>query len=154
VNELVCLSGVGVSISTLLEDVDAAAQSDVNVLITAERSAGRNVVAQLIHLQSRRGSGPLVTLDCAAGLRREHFARLEMARGGTIFIDHVDEMTPEMQAQLMHFLETDRDSLDVRVIASTDRGLLERAAAGGFREDLYYRLNVIHVLIPPTTTAS
>jgi two-component system NtrC family response regulator len=149
VNDPVCLVGAAVSLHTLLGDVDAAACSDANVLITGERGAGKNTVAQLIHLQSHRSRGPLVTVDCATEVHPEHFERLDMARGGTILIDHIEELSPEMQAHLMLFLETGRRLLDVRVIAAADRDLLDGIAAGEFREDLYYRLNVIHLMIPP-----
>jgi DNA-binding NtrC family response regulator len=151
VNDRVCPTGVGVSIPTLLQDLDAAARSDVNVLITTERTSGRSAVAQLIHHQSDRGCGPLVTLDCAGALRPENFDRLETARGGTILIDHVQEMTAEMQARLMQFLEADHKSLEVRVIAAADSSLLDKTAGGQFREDLYYRLNLIHLVMPPTS---
>jgi DNA-binding NtrC family response regulator len=147
VNESVCLTGSSVSIRTLREDVEAAAGCDANVLITGEPGIGKNAVAQLIHLQSGRGREPLVTLDCAADPSCENFDRLDLARGGTILIDHVDAMNPETQERLMQFLETGRRALDVRVIAAAEGDLLEQVAAGGFREDLYYRLNVIHVVI-------
>ena len=129
--------------------MEAASGSDANVLITGETGVGRNAVVQLIHLQSYRSRGPLVTVDCAADVGREHFERLELAHGGTIVIDHVEELSPEMQAHLMLFLETSRRVLDVRVIAVADSDLLDKVGAGEFREDLYYRLNVIHLVIPP-----
>ena len=144
-NEPVCFIGAAVSIPTLREDVEAAASSDANVLITGERGVGKNAVARLIHLQSHRSRAPLVTVDCAEEIRPKHFERLAMARGGTILIDHIEELSPQMQAHLMRFLETDRPVLDVRVIAAAGCDLYGQTAAGMFREDLYYRLNVIHV---------
>lgn len=132
---------------TLLGDVDAAACSDANVLITGESGAGRNAVAQLIHLQSHRGRGPLVTVDCAADVRPQNFDRLDVARGGTILIDHIEELSLELQAHLMQFLETGRRVLNVRVFTAADCDLFDKVAAGDFREDLYYRLNVIHLVM-------
>ena len=128
--------------------MDAAAYSDANVLITGESGAITGSVAQVVHFQSRRGRGPLVTVNCAAGVRPENFQRLEIARGGTILIEHIQEMSREMQAHLLLFLESGRRLLDVRVIAAADGDLLAKVRAGEFREDLYYRLNIIHLVLP------
>jgi DNA-binding NtrC family response regulator len=149
VKESVYAVGAALSTRTLREDVEAAANSDASVLITGDSGVGKNAVAQLIHLQSRRGPGPLVTVDCAADVSAETFERLDMAHGGTILIDHIEETSTEMQAYLAQFLETRGRVLDVRVIAAADCNLLDKVAAGEFREDLYYRLNIIHVVMPP-----
>jgi DNA-binding NtrC family response regulator len=155
-----------------------AARSDAKVLITGESGVGKEVVARLIHQRSRRARSPLVTINCAGVpdslLESELFGHLrgsftdayrdkrgwfDEAHGGTIFMDEVGDMSLRMQGLLLRFLEngeiqrvgSDRvDSrIDVRVIAATNRDLLARTADKSFREDLYYRLNVIHVTIPP-----
>jgi len=159
-------------------EIDCAARSDAKVLITGESGVGKEVVARLIHGRSARRNAPLVTINCAGipdtllaselfGHARGSFTDayrdkqgwIEQAHRGTIFLDEIGEMSPQMQALLLRFLEngeiqrvgSDRKttSVDVRVIAATNRRLIERVAAGEFREDLYYRLNVIHIEIPP-----
>jgi len=159
-------------------EIDCAARSDAKVLITGESGVGKEVVARLIHERSARRNAPLVTINCAGipdtllaselfGHARGSFTDayrdkqgwIEQAHRGTIFMDEIGEMSVQMQALLLRFLEngeiqrvgSDRktSSVDVRVIAATNRRLIERVAAGEFREDLYYRLNVIHIEIPP-----
>ena len=173
-----CFIGTGVSTCRLREDLDSAARSDAKVLITGESGVGKEVVAHLIHRQSRRSRAPLVTINCAGvpdtlleselfghvrgsftDAHRDKPGRLELANGGTIFMDEVGEMSLRMQALLLRFLETGeiqrvgadtpQRPLDVRVIAATNRNLRERVTSKEFREDLYYRLNVIHLSIPP-----
>jgi len=170
--------GVSAAIRTIEEDIQYASRSDAKVLITGESGVGKEVVARLIHQRSNRGSGPLVTINCAGFpdslLETEMFGHmkgsftdayrdkrgwLEMAHGGTIFMDEVGEMSLRMQALMLRFLETGEiqrvgserqgAALNVRVITATHRRLLERIADKTFREDLYYRLNVIHVEVPP-----
>ncbi len=177
-NEPVALIGVSPAISLIREDIEYASRSDAKVLITGESGVGKEVVARLIHQGSSRRQGPLVTINCAGFpdslLESEMFGHtkgsftdahrdkrgwLEMAHGGTIFMDEVGEMSLRMQALLLRFLETgeiqrvgsERQSpaLNVRVITATHRRLLERIADKTFREDLYYRLNVIHIEVPP-----
>jgi DNA-binding NtrC family response regulator len=171
------LVGVSAAIRSIEEDIQYAARSDAKVLITGESGVGKEVVARLIHQRSSRGSGPLVTINCAGFpdslLETEMFGHmkgsftdahrdkrgwLEMAHGGTIFMDEVGEMSLRMQALMLRFLETGEiqrvgserqgPALNVRVITATHRRLLERIADKSFREDLYYRLNVIHVEVP------
>ena len=142
------------------------------------KRVGEEVVARLIHQRSGRGRAPLVTINCAGvpdtlleselfghvrgsftDAHRDKKGWLEQAHAGTIFMDEVGEMSLRMQALLLRFLEngeiqrvgSDRTQtvVDVRVIAATNRNLLARVAEKSFREDLYYRLNVIHVPIPP-----
>ena len=170
--------GVSAAIRSIEEDIQYASRSDAKVLITGESGAGKEVVARLIHQRSNRGSGPLVTINCAGFpdslLETEMFGHmkgsftdayrdkrgwLEMAHGGTIFMDEVGEMSLRMQALMLRFLETGEIQrvgserqlapLNVRVITATHRRLLERISDKTFREDLYYRLNVIHVEVPP-----
>jgi transcriptional regulator with PAS, ATPase and Fis domain len=160
------------------EDLTFAAHTDAKVLLTGESGVGKEIVAQLIHHRSSRSSGPLVTINCAGVpdtlLASELFGHvrgsftdaytdkrgwLEQADHGTIFMDEVGEMSSQMQGLLLRFLENGeiqpvgsdrrRSVIDVRVITATNRRLIERVDAKEFREDLYYRLNVIHIDIPP-----
>jgi transcriptional regulator with PAS, ATPase and Fis domain len=171
------LIGVGKAIREIEAEIDCAARSDAKVLLTGESGVGKEVIARLVHQRSRRAHSPLVTLNCAAipdallesglfghvkgsftGAHQDRSGLLEMAHRGTIFLDEIGEMSLRMQALLLRFLENgeiqrvgaDRvqSQVDVRVIAATNRRLLERIAAKEFREDLYYRLNVIHIPLP------
>ncbi len=159
-------------------EIVCASRSTAKILITGESGVGKEVVARLIHQQSERSHSPLVTINCAGVpdtlLESELFGHmrgaftdayrdkrgwLDQAHGGTIFMDEVGEMSLRMQALLLRFLESgeiqrvgsDRvnSRVDVRVIAATNRDLMSRIADKNFREDLYYRLNVIHLAIPP-----
>src|SRR5919109_2520111 len=170
--------GVSAAIRDVEEEVDHAARSEAKVLITGESGVGKEIVAHLIHQRSARSSGPLVTINCAGFpdslLETEMFGHvkgsftdayrdkkgwLEAAHGGTIFLDEVGEMSLRMQAMLLRFLETGEiqrvgseralPPLDVRVIAATHRNLAECVKERTFREDLYYRLNVVHIEVPP-----
>jgi len=172
------LVGIGTAIRAIEAEIEYAARSDAKVLITGESGVGKEVIARLIHQKSRRARTPLVTVNCAGipdsllesalfghvkgsftGAYRDRLGLLEMANGGTIFLDEIGEMSLRMQPLLLRFLENgeiqrvgaDRvqSRVDVRVIAATNRNLLDRIAAKDFREDLYYRLNVIHITIPP-----
>lgn len=178
VTKPIVMIGVSAAVRSIEEDIQYAARSDAKVLITGESGVGKEVVARLIHQRSQRNNGPLVTINCAGFpdslLETEMFGHvkgsftdahrdkrgwLEMAHGGTIFMDEVGEMSLRMQALMLRFLETgeiqrvgsDRPTpvLNVRVITATHRRLLDRIADKSFREDLYYRLNVIHVEVPP-----
>jgi DNA-binding NtrC family response regulator len=170
--------GVGPAAQSIEQDIDCAARCDAKVLITGESGVGKEVVARLIHQRSRRCAAPLVTINCAGipdslltselfGHARGSFTDayrdkqgwIEQANHGTIFMDEIGEMSPQMQSLLLRFLEngeiqrvgSDRTSctVDVRIIAATNRQLPAQVEAGLFREDLFYRLNVIHVEIPP-----
>jgi DNA-binding NtrC family response regulator len=172
------LIGISAATRVVLEEIDYAARSDAKVLITGESGVGKEVVAQLIHQRSRRRQASLVTINCAgipdSLLASELFGHmkgsftdayrdkqgwLEQAHRGTIFMDEIGEMSLSMQSLLLRFLEngeiqrvgSDRrtTAVDVRIIAATNRKLHERVAANEFREDLFYRLNVIHIEIPP-----
>jgi two-component system response regulator AtoC len=172
------LIGNSPAMRTVQDDISFAARSNAKVLLTGESGVGKEVVAHLIHSQSRRARAPLVTVNCAGlpdslleselfghvkgsftGAYRDRAGHLELANHGTILLDEVGEMSLRMQALLLRFLETgeiqrvghDRPDarLDVRVIAATNRNLLERIEEKAFREDLYYRLNVLHIAIPP-----
>jgi len=162
----------------LEEDLRDAARSDAKVLITGESGVGKELAARTVHSFSSRSGGPLVALNSAGipdslleselfghmrgsftGAYRDKPGIFELARRGTVMLDEVGEMSLRMQSLLLRFLETGeiqpvggdrpRYVVDVRVIAMTNRQLLEQIAAKAFREDLYYRLNVIHIVVPP-----
>jgi transcriptional regulator with PAS, ATPase and Fis domain len=157
---------------------ERAARTAATVLITGESGVGKDLVAQTIHRHSPRSRRPFVAVNCAGltetlleselfghargsftGAHRDHQGKLQAANGGTLFLDEVGEMSLRMQALLLRFLENGEiqpvggtgpaTRLDVRVIAATNRNLPERIAAGQFREDLLYRLQVIPLHIPP-----
>ncbi len=159
------------------EILQRAAGVDVTVLICGETGTGKDLVARTIHhLSSRRGK-PFIKVNCAAmprdlleselfghergaftGAHRQKIGKFEAADGGTIFLDEIGDLHPALQAKLLHVLQDGEFSrvgakstlkADVRVIAATNQDL-DRAVAGGrFREDLYYRLNVIQIVVPP-----
>ena len=172
------LIGRSQALKVVHQEVEYAARSDAKVLITGASGVGKEVVAHLIHTRSRRRHAPMLTINCAAmpdtlleselfGHARGSFTDayrdkrglFEAANGGTVFLDEVGEMSLRMQALLLRFLETgeiqrvgderNRVNANVRVVAATNRRLPERIQSGDFREDLYYRLNVIHITIPP-----
>jgi transcriptional regulator with PAS, ATPase and Fis domain len=164
--------------AALIEAADRAAVSDGKVLITGESGVGKDLIARRIHGQSRRASSPFVPVNCAGlteslleselfghvkgsftGAYRDKLGKLQAAHAGTIFLDEVGEMSLRMQAMLLRFLESGEiqavgsdsrlTTVNVRVIAATNRNLADLIAAGQFREDLLYRLRVIHLEVPP-----
>jgi transcriptional regulator with PAS, ATPase and Fis domain len=172
------LIGESHAIHTLQQDIRDAARSDAKVLLSGESGVGKEVVAHMVHAGSARSRGPLVTLNCAGvpdslleselfghvkgsftGAYRDRPGHFEMAQRGTIFLDEIGEMSSRMQALLLRFLETGEiqrvgghaqmTKVDVRVVAATNRDLQEQIALGAFRSDLYYRINVIHLRVPP-----
>jgi transcriptional regulator with GAF, ATPase, and Fis domain len=172
------LIGASDAIRSIEADIDCAARSDAKVLITGETGVGKEVVTRLIHQRSARKNAPLVTLNCAGlpdslleselfghargsftGAYRDKPGLLEMGDSGTVFLDEVGEMSTRMQVVLLRFLETgeiqrigaDRSHtrVNVRLITATNRDLPVQIANGAFREDLYFRLNVIRLHIPP-----
>jgi transcriptional regulator with PAS, ATPase and Fis domain len=172
------LIGCGAAIRAVDAEIDYAARTDAKVLITGESGVGKEIIARLVHERSRRGRTPLVTVNCAGipdallesalfghvkgsftDAHRDRLGLLEMAHRGTVFLDEIGEMSLRMQALLLRFLENgeiqrvgaDRAlaRVDVRVITATNRNLMDRIASNDFREDLYYRINVIHIPIPP-----
>jgi two-component system response regulator AtoC len=159
-------------------EVERVARSDAKVLITGESGTGKELVAQAVHNGSARTDRPFVAVNCAGlsetlletelfghvkgsftGAYRDKLGKLEMADRGTMFLDEIGEMTLRMQGLLLRFLETgelqkvgaDRvvGRVNVRVIAATNRNLRDMIGQGAFREDLFYRLNVIHLTVPP-----
>jgi transcriptional regulator with GAF, ATPase, and Fis domain len=172
------LIGRSDALGAVERDIETAARSDAKVLITGETGTGKEVVARLIHRHGRRASSPLVAVNCAGlpdtlleselfGHARGSFTGayadkpglLEQAPNGTVFLDEVGEMSVRMQAVLLRFLETgeiqrvgaDRAHLraNVRVIAATNTQLEKAVKAGTFREDLFFRLNVVRIELPP-----
>jgi DNA-binding NtrC family response regulator len=165
------------TMKTLFRDAALIAGSDSRVLITGESGAGKEVLADLIHSWSPRASGPLVKVNCAAipetlleselfghergaftGASQQRIGRFEQADNGTIFLDEIAEMSPQLQAKLLRVTQDGRFqrvgsnkeiSSNVRVLAATNRELEEEVEKGRFREDLYYRLNVVELHIPP-----
>jgi two-component system, NtrC family, response regulator AtoC len=157
--------------------VEQAARADVTVLICGETGVGKELVARSIHVHSPRRREPFVKVNCAAvprelleselfghergaftGAHQRKAGRFEMADHGTIFLDEIGELHPALQAKLLHVLQDGEFSrvggqsnlnVDVRVICATNRDLAREVAAARFREDLFYRLNVINVLVPP-----
>ncbi|MEQ1726825.1 MAG: sigma-54 dependent transcriptional regulator [Vicinamibacterales bacterium] len=172
------LLGSGPALAQLRSDIESAARSDSKVLISGETGVGKEVVARMIHSRSNRRRFAFLAVNCAGltddlleselfghvrgsftGAYRDKPGLASLADRGTLFLDELGEMSPRMQGVLLRFLETgeihpvgsDRTEqrADVRVVAATNRDLLARIASGHFREDLYYRLNVIQVGIPP-----
>src|SRR3954451_9021921 len=162
---------------TALAIAAKAARARVSVLIEGESGSGKEIVAQAIHAASPRGKKQLHTVNCGSipenlvesvlfghekgaftGAFDRHVGRFEDADGSTLFLDEVGELPLDTQVKLLRALETGEiqrvgsritQMVDVRIIAATNRRLAEEVAAGRFREDLYYRLNVVHVDIPP-----
>jgi two-component system response regulator AtoC len=161
----------------LRQVVDEAAAVDVTVLVTGETGAGKDVVARAIHYLSVRRTGPFVKVNCAAvphdlleselfghergaftGAHKQKVGKFEAAHQGTIFLDEIGDLHPSLQAKLLHVLQ-DGDfarvggqsvvRVDVRVIAATNQDLERAVLERRFREDLYYRLNVIQLSVPP-----
>jgi transcriptional regulator with PAS, ATPase and Fis domain len=172
------LIGTSRQIVELVQEIERVAHADAKVLITGESGVGKEIVARALHTRSGRASRPFVPVNCAGlpetlleselfghvkgsftGAYRDKPGKLEIADTGTVFLDEIGEMTLRMQGLLLRFLETgelqkigsDRIAgrTNVRVVAATNRDLRELIALGQFREDLFYRLNVIHLVVPP-----
>jgi two-component system response regulator AtoC len=157
--------------------IEQSARADVTVLVCGETGVGKELVARAVHAHSPRHRAAFVKVNCAAmpcelleselfghergaftGAHQRKPGRFELADGGTIFLDEIGELHPALQAKLLHVLQDGEFSrvgahhnlrVDVRTIGATNRDLTREVAAGRFREDLFYRLNVINVLVPP-----
>ncbi len=164
----------------LLELAKRASKVDACVLITGESGAGKELIARAVHEFSERSKGPWVDVSCAtlpehlieselfghekgaySGADSAKPGLFEMAAGGTLFLDEIAELEPRMQAKLLRVLDgagfyrlggTRKIQVDVRVVAATNRDLGEVVRAGKFREDLYHRLNQLHLHVPPLRT--
>ena len=171
------LLGGSPALATVLERAGRAAETDATVLIRGESGTGKELLARSLHDLSARAEGPFVAINCAAlpetlleselfghvkgaftGADRDRPGRVVQAAGGTLFLDEIGDVSPAVQVKLLRFLQ-ERDftpvgsdelrHADVRVITATHRDLEARARDGSFREDLYYRLNVVGLELPP-----
>jgi transcriptional regulator with GAF, ATPase, and Fis domain len=161
----------------MLAQVEAVAETPANVLVLGESGVGKELVARAIHTQSPRADAPLVKVNCASipkelfeseffghvkgaftGAHRDRVGRFQLADTGTIFLDEIGEIPLELQGKLLRVLQESEfervgddvtRSVDVRVIAATNRNLEELVVAGKFREDLFYRLSVFPLEVPP-----
>ena len=169
--------GTSPSLNAMLRRVEAVADTPASVLIQGESGVGKELVARALHARSPRSEGPLVKVNCASipkelfeseffghvkgaftGAHRDRVGRFQLADGGTIFLDEVGEIPVELQSKLLRVLQESEfervgddvtKSVDVRVIAATNRNLEELIVEGRFREDLFYRLSVFPVDVPP-----
>ncbi len=169
--------GVSSEMQKIFEMIMDISGTDVPVLITGETGTGKELVAKAIHAKSLRKHGPFIPINCGAfpehlletelfghekgaftGAHRAKKGRIEMSHGGTLFLDEVGEIPLKMQVDLLRVLETksfhrvggtEEIKVDFRVIAATNRNLLEEIRKGNFRQDFYYRLNVISLHVPP-----
>src|SRR5687768_5531250 len=171
-------SGLSAETIALQQEIERVARSDAKVLITGESGVGKEIVARNIHSRGPRNTHVFAPVNCAGlpetlleselfghvkgsftGAYRDKPGKLETAHMGTVFLDEIGEMTPRLQGLLLRFLETGEIQrvgadggarhVNVRVIGATHRNLREMIAQGHFREDLYYRLNVIQIHVPP-----
>lgn len=169
--------GESQALKKMLARLEAVAQTSASVLIQGESGVGKELVAHVIHARSPRANGPLVKVNCASiphelfeseffghvkgaftGAYRDRIGRFQLADGGTLFLDEISEIPIELQGKLLRVLQESQYervgddttlSVDVRVVAATNRDLEELVEQGGFREDLYYRLSVFPIEVPP-----
>ena len=169
--------GQSPAVLEVIEKVNRVAKTDASVLITGETGTGKELFARAIHSASRRHDKPLIKLNCAAlpsslveselfghekgafsGAINRRIGRFELAQGGTIFLDEIGEVPLDVQVKLLRVLQerefervggAEPIKVDVRVIAATNRDLPKAIRDGKFREDLYYRLNVFPIALPP-----
>jgi DNA-binding NtrC family response regulator len=171
------LIGNSVAMQKVLKEVESVAQSNSSVIITGESGTGKELIARAIHANSQRRFYPMVSVHCGAlteslleselfghekgaftGAMYNRKGRFEMADSGTIFLDEIATISPKMQIELLRVLETKsfirvggnkEITSDFRVICATNRDLKKMVESGSFREDLFYRLNVVNIRVPP-----
>jgi two-component system NtrC family response regulator len=169
--------GSSPQMQTVFTSIRKVATTDATVLITGESGTGKELVAKAIHRLSSRNTDPFMVINCSAipetlleselfghekgaftGAHIQRKGRLEMANGGSLFLDEIGELSPPLQVKLLRFLQEqkiervggrEQISVDVRVMAATNRDLKEAMKGGKFREDLYYRLGVVVIPLPP-----
>lgn len=168
--------GVAPAFKSLVAMIDKVAPTDATILITGESGTGKELVARQIHRQSNRSSGPFLAINCASiprelieselfghvkgaftGAVKDKKGKFELAEGGTLLLDEISELPYELQAKLLRVIQErvlepvgseQRIAIDVRLLAASNVALSERVASGTFREDLFYRLNVIPIRVP------
>ncbi len=171
------LIGESPRMKTLRQQIEMAAQSNSRVLILGESGTGKELVARLLHRKSQRSSGAFVEVNCAAipqelieselfghekgsftGATERKMGKFELAHEGTLFLDEIGDMTLQTQAKVLRVIETQvfqrvgggrNIQVDVRIVAATNKDLPDEVNKGNFREDLYFRLNVIPLVVPP-----
>ena len=171
------LIGESNAIQSIKETIEKIAPTHSRVLITGENGTGKELVARWIHEKSKRRSGPFVDVNCAAipselleselfgheegaftGATSRRIGKFEQASGGTLFLDEIGDMSQDAQAKVLRALQEDsitrvggveKISVDVRIIAATNKDLAKEISEGNFREDLYHRINVIPIEVPP-----
>jgi len=164
-------------IKQIISVLESVSQTDSSVLITGESGTGKELAARAIHLNSSRKTGPFIAVNCSAfveslieselfghekgaftGAIKTKIGKFELAQGGTLFLDEIGDLSIAVQTKLLRVLETREFErvggnktikMDARIIAATNKNLLEEIAAKRFREDLFYRINVIHIHLPP-----
>jgi Nif-specific regulatory protein len=169
--------GTSQSIRRIFDIISKVADTDGTVLISGESGTGKELIARAIHYNSSRADKPMVVVNCGAipeelleselfghekgaftGAYKTRIGRFELANGGTFFLDEISEMSPALQVKLLRVLQEQKFErvggtrtihVDVRIIAATNKNLTEAVNKGKFREDLYYRLNVIPIRVPP-----
>jgi len=165
------------SMLEVFRKLQKVATTDISVLISGETGTGKELIAREIHRRSERKDGPFITVNCGAipenlmesemfghvkgaftGAVASRGGRFQAADGGTLFLDEVGELNPQLQVKLLRALQermvtrvgdTRQEKVDIRIVAATNRNLEEMIADGTFREDLYYRLNVVNLWLPP-----
>nr|HID58752.1 sigma-54-dependent Fis family transcriptional regulator [Desulfobacterales bacterium] len=169
--------GTSEAIRQVFNIIEKVANTDSTILITGESGTGKELIARAIHYNSDRRDRPMVTINCGAipeelleselfghekgaftGAHRTRIGRFEVADGGTIFLDEIGDMSPNLQVKLLRVIQeqkfervgsTKTINIDIRIIAATNKNLKKAVSEGHFREDLYYRLNVIPINVPP-----
>jgi two-component system response regulator HydG len=169
--------GKSSAMKNVFDAIKAAANSQATVLVQGESGTGKELVAGAIHYNGNNNSSPFITVNCSAlsetlleselfghvrgaftGAHRDRVGRFEEADGGTVFLDEIGELTPYMQVKLLRVLqerevervgESKKRKIDIRIIAATHQNLYEQTHQGNFREDLFYRLKVFPIYVPP-----